>query len=179
MYCGDIRHEYNQGQMLSLEEMQSYWTQVYNKTKHLGKRYKLVISGGEPTINKNLLPMLEWLRSNYTNQIMQIGLCTNGSASQSHYLKLFQYLDWISFSIHTEYLDEQLFFSKANACNFYANTHNKSFMIKIVPEPWAKNSINKFVETCKVNKINFDLIERLDLTRQTRDYPIFTIKEYD
>jgi molybdenum cofactor biosynthesis enzyme MoaA len=180
MYCGDIRHEYNKGKVLSLEELQTYWMQIYQKTKHLNKSYKLVLSGGEPTVNKNLLPFVKWLCENFNDKIFQLGLCTNGSASVSHYLKLFEYFTWISFSTHTEYLDEERFFDSAIACNVYAQkTNTKSFMIKIMPEPWANNSIQKFIQLCQQNNIQYDLADHIDTARQTRSYPIFKIKKYD
>ena len=180
MYCGDIRHEYKKGSMPDLEEMQNYWTQVYEKTKHLNKPYKLVISGGEPTINKNLLPMLEWLHTNYGKEIIQIGICTNGSASLSHYLKLFKYLNFIAFSTHTEFFDEEKFFETAIACNKFANADpEKSLMIKIMDEPWAPTSVNRFVNICKENNMHYDLCTNLNMDRKTRNYPIFKIKAYD
>jgi MoaA/NifB/PqqE/SkfB family radical SAM enzyme len=180
MYCGDVRHEYNQGKVLSLEELQSYWNQVYQKTKHTNKLYKLVLSGGEPTVNKNLLPFVNWLRNTFKDRIFQLGLCTNGSASKSYYLDLFEYFDWISFSTHTEYLDEEKFFNSAVACNLYAKeTCNKSFMIKIMPEPWASNSVQRFIQICQQNNIHYDLADHIDMSRQTRAHPIFKIKSYD
>ena len=52
-------------------------------------------------------------------------------------------------------------------------------MIKIMPEPWASNSIQKFIQICQQNNIHYDLADHIDMTRQTRSYPIFKIKSYD
>jgi|688.fasta_scaffold877913_2 organic radical activating enzyme len=180
MYCPDKRHEYNTGKMLSLEEMQDYWTQVYEKTRHLNKPYKITISGGEPTINKNLVPMLQWLQTTYRKKIANIGLASNGSASLNFYLKLFEYFDWIAFSTHTEFLDEEKFFYSAIECNKFAKSNKgKTFMIKIMGEPWAKNSIQRFIDTCNNNAIHYDLCNNIDMNYRSRNYPIFHVKEYD
>lgn len=180
MYCGENRHSYNQGKVLSLVELENYWLQIYEKTKHANKKYKLVLSGGEPTVNKDLLPFVKWLRDTFGHTISQLGICTNGSASKSYYLKLFEYFDWIAFSTHTEHLNEEKFFDSAVACNLYAqNQSHKSFMIKIMPEPWANNSIQRFIKFCKENNINYDLADHIDMSRKTREYPVFKMKKYD
>jgi organic radical activating enzyme len=68
MYCPTSRHN-NTDQLPSLEQLQLYWEQIFSKSKHLSKKYKLSISGGEPTINKNLLPFLDWFDKKYKNFI--------------------------------------------------------------------------------------------------------------
>jgi MoaA/NifB/PqqE/SkfB family radical SAM enzyme len=159
--------------MLPLDKLQEYWTRLYEKTNHLNKPYKISFTGGEVTINKDFIPFLDWLRYNYGDKIAQMGVTTNGSASTSYYLKLFDYVNFISFSTHTEHINEEKFFDTANACNQYARkNHGKSFMVNIMEEFWATEKIEEYKKRCKEYDIDFS-ISKIEYSYKTRDIPIF------
>jgi hypothetical protein len=172
MYCPPTRHQIDPD-MLSLNELQKYWIQIYEKTNHQKKPYKINFSGGEVTINKNFSPFLTWLHTHYGHNIKQMGVTTNGSASKSYYLNLFKNLNFISFSTHTEHINEDKFFESAVACAAYAKvTPGKSFMVNIMEEFWAESKVKQYREFCKTNNINYS-ISKIDYGLQTRPIPIF------
>lgn len=174
MYCSEDLHNAD-STVPTLSKLQQYWIQIYEKTKHQNKKYNLQIGGGEPTVNKDLIPFLKWLTEEYSDQIIYIGLATNGSASKSYYLKLFNYVSGLVFSTHTEHINEDKFFNTAIACMKYSIYNKKLFEINIMDEPWAAQSIEHFVTKCQKFKINY-AIYNIDMSLATRDYPIFKIK---
>jgi MoaA/NifB/PqqE/SkfB family radical SAM enzyme len=174
MYCGPDRHNVN-GEITSLDKLQAYWTQIYEKTKHRNKKYNIQINGGEPTVNKNLIPFLQWLTTEYKEQIVYIGVSSNGSASKNYYLNLLKYVSGLVLSTHTEHMDETKFFDTAIACTKHAVYNKKLFEVNIMDEPWAGENIARFVDTCQKFKINY-AIYNIDMSRRSRDYPVFKIK---
>lgn len=179
MYCGDIRHN-TDGDMPNLEQLKSQWIQIFEKTKHRKLLYALVFSGGEPVINKDFLPFVTWLNDNYKQYLGPMGLVSNGSASLKHYLKLFKIIDYFTFSTHTEFFDDEKFFALSQGLAKYARkTSGKYFILNIMHEPWAKKSIPKFIDLCRRRGINYFETKHIDMSRCTRDYPIFKIKKYE
>ena len=171
MYCPPERHT-DRNDMLTFEQLQNYWTQIYEKTQHRGLPYKIAFSGGEPTINRNLSPFVEWLRTNYQKNISSISTITNGSASESYYLKLLKYMDTLTFSSHTEYIDEGKFWSTVLACDKYAKNHNKKVMVLIMEEHWAADRIAQYMKFCQDNQIAYS-VNKINYSYQTRSIPIF------
>lgn len=175
MYCPDDRHD-NTTAFPELEQMKSHWQQIFDKTKHLGLPYKISWSGGEPTLWKNFSPLINWIRSEYGSYIKQMGTISNGSASTKYYLKLFSYLDYLTFSTHTEYMDEGKFFATAQECQRYAVDNNKSFMINIMEEYWDPDTSKRLIDLCKSNHINFHVSRIRYNLPGTRTYPILKVK---
>ena len=176
MYCGD-RHD-NHSDMPSLEKLQTQWITVFEKTKHVGLPYKIALTGGELTINKDFLPFIEWLSEHYKTYIQNIGITTNGRASKNFYLRLFDKLKFISFSTHTEQMDIDKFCDTAIACNQFAKaTPGKFFMINIMEEYWAEERIKYFIDFCHQNNIYYS-VARIDHYRKdSRTYPIFHVRK--
>ena len=82
--------------------------------------------------------------------------------------------------VDTKFMDEEKFFTTAKTLSKFSRANSgKYFMINIMHEPWAKNTVQGFITRCKRSGINYSETERIDLSRKTRDYPIFKIKEYD
>lgn len=175
MYCGDRHDDYSN--VPSLEKLQTQWLTVFEKTKHIGLPYKIALTGGELTINKDFLPFIEWLMENYGTYIQNIGMTTNGRASTKFYLRLFEKLRFISFSTHTEQMDVDKFFDTAIACSHFAKTTpNKFFMINIMEEYWAEEKIKHIIDLCHQHDIYYS-VGRIDHTwNGSRKYPIFRIK---
>ena len=177
MFCPPDRHS-DETDMKSLEDLKRYWQEIFEKTSHLNKLYKLSISGGEPTVNKNLIPFLEWLRSEYSQYFKMIGITTNGSASAQYYLKLFSLVDFIAFSTHSEHMQVDRFFDSAKELSKYAQKNNKSFNVNIMQEFWATDAIADYVARCKKDGI-YHSFSIIDYKKQTRTIPIFKNKKDD
>jgi MoaA/NifB/PqqE/SkfB family radical SAM enzyme len=168
MYCPDFLHAGDR--IFSLSEMQSYWIDIFDKSRHKNLKYKISFTGGEVTINKDFLPFVKWLRENYKDYIHMILLTTNGSASVSYYTKLFNVVDNISFSFHGEHANEKLFFDKMVKLKKTIST--KNFMhINIMNEHWIEDRIPLYTRILIKNHISHS-INIIDYTVGTRMVPI-------
>jgi MoaA/NifB/PqqE/SkfB family radical SAM enzyme len=170
MYCPTKWHDTTSPQH-SLETLQNAWTSVYKKTNHIGLPYKISFTGGEVTSNKNFLPFVEWLRSNYNDKIFMLLTTTNGSATFKYYLNLFKSIDNISFSVHSEHIDEKKFFSMIvdlkNSINSTQFLH-----VNIMDEFWNQDRIKLYEKILVDNDISYN-INNIDYELKTRDVPNF------
>lgn len=165
MYCPTELHD-DSSTPASLEKLQQYWKSIYEKTQHQKLKYKISFTGGEVTVNKNFKNLVQWIRENYAQDIFQILLTTNGSASTAYYRNLYQYVDNISFSLHSEHADEQAFFK--TVCELKSTIPpNKFLHVCIMDEYWNQSRIAQYVELLEqrnisygVNKINYDKANR-------------------
>ena len=171
MYCPTELHD-NTSSPHTLEKMQQTWINIYSKTKHNNLLYKISFTGGEVTANKNFLPLVKWLRTNYTD-VKMILLTTNGSASKNYYTKLSQYVEAISFSTHSEFINEQEFFNKVEAINHIMVPPEKSVHVNIMDEYWnqEQNELYKTWLTTRninytINKINYERGTRTNFLRK-------------
>jgi len=170
MYCPPELHD-SVTPHHSLEKLKSYWTDIFTKTQANGLKYKISFTGGEVTGNKNLIPFLTWLRTEYSEYISKILLTTNGSATYSYYKKLFNLVDNISFSLHSEHINEQKFFDtivklhKTISCNNHLH-------VNIMNEEWNQPRIKLYTDILETYKISH-MVNQIDYSKQTRTYPIF------
>lgn len=169
MYCPTEFHN-DTSTMLTLEQFQQRWSSVYERTQHKNLNYKISFTGGEATINKNFKPFLQWLRQNYGSRIFQIILSSNGSASTKYYQELYQLVDNISFSFHSEHADEQKFFSMIQELK---NTISPSRFVhvNIMDEFWNQERIGKYTQFLNKNKISYS-VSQINYAPQTRTFPI-------
>lgn len=179
MYCGEFLHDAT-SPVKSLEQLQSDWIQVYEKTKHVGKKYRISFTGGEPVINKNFMPFVHWLHENYNQYFNSMRLTSNGTASKEYYLKIFKDLTSITLSTHTEssVFDVDRFVDIAVACNAFAQQYpEKSFMVNIMEEYWAVDTIKQLIDKLKHHNIRFS-INRINYHRSgSRKYPVFIVNK--
>jgi MoaA/NifB/PqqE/SkfB family radical SAM enzyme len=174
MYCPTELHD-NTSSPHSIETLQQAWQNIYKKTQHQKLPYKISFTGGEITANKNFLPFVIWLRKTY-HDIGMISITTNGSASLSHYLKLANYVESISFSTHSEHMDEQTFFKKASQINKKMIRPEKSFHVNIMNEFWNQDRIPLYKEFLKHENISYST-DTINYKLQTRTIPIIKGKK--
>jgi len=169
MYCpAELHDDYSQPH--DLDVMKQAWQNIHIKTSGCGLQYKISITGGEPTANKNFLPFVRWLRAEY-NDIAMISLTTNGSASVDFYQKLCDLVEAISFSTHSEHMDEQQFFSKVELLDKLMIRPKKSLHVNIMDESWNQNRIQMYQKWLDQRGIS-NSINDIDLNYRIRDYPI-------
>lgn len=166
MYCPSELHD-NTSIPHSLETMKQVWQNIYNQTKHKNLPYKISFTGGEVTANKNFLPLVQWIRSNYS-EVSMILMTTNGSASLTHYKKLAEYVESISFSTHSEFMNEQEFFAKVDAINAIMTRPEKSVHVNIMDEYWNVERIELYKKRLDKNNISYT-VNKIDYSRKTRD----------
>lgn len=169
MYCDASWHD-NHSNMLDLSSMQQIWQNVWNKTSHLNLPYKLSFTGGEVTVNKDFLPFITWLRHNTAWKIFQILATTNGSASVTYYQRMFEVVDNISFSMHSEHINEQDFFSKIIKLHQFIDKQ-RFLHVNIMNEWWNKDRIKLYADILASNGISYSVNE-INYAHQTRTIPI-------
>ena len=137
-YCGDDRHFMmgSETKFKSLETLKEHWETLYSQLKNTTKKIDIHFSGGEVTLNKNFIPFLKWLRSNYTC-IDAIGLASNGSAGILYYEELIKYLSHLTFSTHTEFFNEEKFFDTVTHIH---KLNNNILYIQLMNEEFNPNN---------------------------------------
>lgn len=168
MYCGPQWHD-STSKHKSLAELKANWIGIYEQSKYLGLKYKISFTGGEVTGNKDFYPFVNWLRDEYKD-VGQILLTTNGSATYKYYAKLFEVVDNISFSVHSEHIDEQKFFDTVIKLNQTIDCH-KFIHVNIMDEYWNQERIPAYQNLLSEHNISHSVNE-IDYTQQTRIIPI-------
>ena len=167
MYCPTELHD-STSRPHDLATMQQVWRNIHNKTQHKNLPYKISFTGGEVTANKNFLPLVEWLRTTYPD-IAMILLTTNGSASQRYYEKLANVVDSISFSTHSEYMDEQRFFDTVLAVDHLMLRPAKSVHVNIMDEHWNQDRIRLYQQWLTNHNISHS-VNTINYNKATRTY---------
>jgi len=167
MYCPSELHDAT-SQPHDLETMQQVWNNIYKKTQHKNLPYKISFTGGEVTANKNFLPLVQWLRNNYPD-IAMILLTTNGSASQRYYTDLCQHVESISFSTHSEFMNEQRFFETVLAINEIMIRPKKSLHVNIMDEYWNQARMELYKKLLDQHAVSYS-VNSVDYAKATRTY---------
>lgn len=166
MYCPTELHDAS-SRPHDLETMQQVWQNIYKQSCDKNLPYKISFTGGEVTANKNFLPLVQWLRNSFST-IEMLLLTTNGSASKNYYLKLAEYVESISFSTHSEFMDEQEFFDKVMAVNQAMIRPKKSIHVNIMNEYWNQDRIPLYQQWLEQQGISYS-INTIDYKFQTRN----------
>jgi organic radical activating enzyme len=173
MYCSPKWHN-NTDNFWSLEELQKAWISIFEKTQVHNLPYKISFTGGELTANKNFLPFVTWLGENYNGHLFKLLASTNGSASTSYYKKMFQYVDNITFSVHSEHINEQKFFDMI--LDLHKTLPSDKFLhVAIMNEFWNQDRIKIYQSLLDQHKISYTINE-IDYAVKTREHPVFVGK---
>ena len=169
MYCPERWHD-NHSAHHSLETLQAAWQRVFEKTSDLGLLYKISFTGGELTTNRHFLPFVRWLRQNHAANIFGLLATTNGSASYNYYINMFDHIDNITFSVHSEHIDETKFF------DMVIQLHNnlpplRHLHVNIMDEPWNQDRIPKYCKLLVQHNISHS-VNQIDMKLATRQHPI-------
>lgn len=169
MYCPTNLHD-STSPHRTIHELKKIWLSIVDKTQQKNLKYKISITGGEVTGNRDFIPFLTWLKNNYTNQIDKILLTTNGSATLKYYQRLLTLVDNISFSMHSEHINEQKFFDIV--LNLKQDLPlNKHMHVNIMDEWWNQDRIKLYCSILEKHQISHN-VNRIDYSSQTRTYPI-------
>jgi MoaA/NifB/PqqE/SkfB family radical SAM enzyme len=171
MYCPSWFHN-PIGKHLTLDELKQAWQSIYERTSHLGLKYKLGISGGEPTSSKNLLPFLKWLYQTYPGEIKQSLLNSNGSSTLKYYKTLLEYIDNLILTVHGEHINEIEFFNKIKELKSHINETHRVLHVDIMKESWNEHRIPYYTKLLT----DLDVPYSVNVIRPgygTRTYPIF------
>lgn len=155
MYCPDDLHDSTSAHP-DLEKLKKAWHSIYTKTQHIGLPYKISFTGGEVTANKSFLPLVRYLRENDFN-IGQIIVTTNGSASLRYYKELAELVNSISFSTHSEYMDEQHFFTTVRELDKIMIRPEKSIHVNVMDEFWNTERNKMYCDWLSQHNISHSL----------------------
>lgn len=165
MYCPAELHDVT-SRPHDLETMQQAWKNIYAKTRDKNLPYKISFTGGEVTANKNFLPLIEWLRELYP-EIQMIVVTTNGSASTRYYKQLSKSVEALSFSTHSEFMDEQHFFDTVAEVNQLMIRPIKSLHVNIMDEHWNQDRIELYKRWLDERGISYS-VNSIDYKRGVR-----------
>jgi organic radical activating enzyme len=168
MYCPSELHD-KTSRHPDLEKLKTAWQSFYQKTKDQQLPYKISFTGGEVTANKSFLPLIEYLTAGEFD-IGQLIITTNGSASLSYYKKLARLVHAISFSTHSEFINEKVFFDKSLALNSMMVRPTKSFHLNIMNEFWNQDRIELYKSWCQTHNVSYST-NMIDYSSQTRTGP--------
>lgn len=170
MYCSPMWHD-DYSRHHDLDTMKQAWRSVFEKTSQQNLKYKIAFTGGELTTNKHFLPFVMWLRKEYDQHIFKLMTTTNGSANLKYYIKMFQALDNIAFSVHSEHIDEKKFFDMIVQLK-KSIPEDKFLQVAIMDEFWNQKRIPFYVKLLQTHNISYT-VNRIDYSYQTRTIPIF------
>ena len=170
MYCPSEVHNNTNTHNHDLATMKSVWRNIDQKAKKLGLKYKISFTGGEVTANKNFLPLLKWLRENY-HDIEFVGISTNGSASVNYLKTISKYVDSISFSTHSEFMDESKFFKKVLVIDRLMIRPEKSLHVNIMDEYWNQSRTPLYTKWLLDHNISFS-ITKIDYSKKISIHPM-------
>lgn len=169
MYCPTTLHD-STSQHPSLILLKQRWQSIYSKTSDKNLPYKISFTGGEVSVNKSFLPLVKWLRDNYTNNIDKILVTSNGSANLGYYNRLFVLIDNLSLSFHSEHADEQKFFDLV--MSLHRNLlPGKHLHVNIMNESWNQDRIPFYCKLLEEHNISHN-VNQIDYSLQTRSMPI-------
>jgi MoaA/NifB/PqqE/SkfB family radical SAM enzyme len=168
MYCSPKWHD-STSTHKTLEDLKSNWIDIHQKTKQQNKEYKISFTGGEVSANRAFLPFVAWLKSNYPDVKMLLAT-TNGSATYDYYHKLYTYIDNISFSTHSEHINEEKFFKTVVKLKETIGP-NKHIHVNIMNEFWNTDRIAKYQEILNEHGIS-NIVNEIDYSHSTRTIPI-------
>jgi MoaA/NifB/PqqE/SkfB family radical SAM enzyme len=171
MYCPSKWHD-AVSQHHSLDRLKSAWETIHNKTK--ANKYKISFTGGEVTSSRSFLPFLRWLRENYSEQLHQILVTTNGSATLKYYTRLLEFVDVISLSLHSEHVNEVEFFNTVAGLKKQL-TSSKFLQVNIMDEFWNADRIVQYQQLLDKLDVSYS-VNQIDYSLQTRTYPVINGK---
>lgn len=137
----------------SLDLLKQRWLDILDKTAHRNKKYKIGFTGGEVTINPDFLEFLSWLRSDHADRIASLGFTTNGSASKAYYLRAIETVDWISFSSHFEFANEDKLKKNILATHIRAFKLKKQIFVNVMDEKEYAKQVQDLIDFCEKHRI--------------------------
>jgi organic radical activating enzyme len=144
-YCPDKWHDKTSSHW-PIDKLQAAWKKILISNPKKDVKYHVFILGGEPTLNKDFLPFLKWLTSNFGHILADVGVITNGTASLKYYEEMINYCTWVTFSTHSEFMNEKKFFNTVIKIDQLAKLKNCMINVNIMDEPWHRDR-NKEYQT--------------------------------
>ena len=104
-YCSALEHDNHSGHV-GYEVVESMVAQLKTHLKNKNKKFKMVITGGEPFVHPKFLDILELIHRELKPS--QFVVVTNGSVPYKKYEQASKFLTHITFSYHLERTEKEL-----------------------------------------------------------------------
>jgi organic radical activating enzyme len=152
-YCPDVWHDKTSPHK-TLDELQQAWCKLIKSLEKVDKQISVSVLGGEPTMNPDLIPFLQWVRKDFSHLNIIINVYSNGTATVEYYQSLIEHAG-VVFSTHSEFMNEAKFFSTVTKVQQYV-TKNKllySTSVIIMNEDWNQERIKHYIKYLAKQKI--------------------------
>ena len=175
-YCPDVWHD-KISPHKTLDELQQAWRKLMKSLEKVEKQIVLTVLGGEPTMNPNLIPFLQWIRKDFNPLNVIISVITNGTATVEYYQTLIEHAN-IGFSTHSEFMNEAKFFATVTKTQQHANTHNLGHQanVLIMNEEWNQENIKHYIKYLIKQKISWSICPIEPVYRPGSNWPEQDIK---
>lgn len=175
-YCPDVWHD-KHSEHKTLEELQNAWKKIVEVTKDSTKPVLVGILGGEPTMNPNLLPFLQWVKLFYNPGKIDITVYSNGTASLEYYQQLSR-VSSFCFSTHSEFFNESKFFSTVTSVNQFIIEKKlpRHLTVLVMDESWNKHKTDQYIQYLKDNNIDWLLSPVEPAWKPGTNYPVQKIR---
>jgi MoaA/NifB/PqqE/SkfB family radical SAM enzyme len=122
----------------SLEVMQGFADKLHAQITR--PTIQIWFTGGEPTVNPSFLALCRYIATTYGQRFV-LGLTTNGSRTEAYYLELLDYVTFLQFSTHFEFVrDPERYREIIARCAAKARTKggeaHVSVNLMMEPESW-------------------------------------------
>jgi organic radical activating enzyme len=176
-YCPDNWHD-DSSPHLTLKQLIQAWEKIV-QLNPTDTKYDLSFLGGEPTLNKDFLPFLKWLHTNFKDNLINVGLITNGTASSSYYQKIVMYCNWITFSTHSEFMNEQKFFKNVLDANISSKKYKCMVNVNIMNESWHQHRNAQYKDFLDQNGISNYIHPIIDTGKNQPHFPVRVTNKID
>jgi organic radical activating enzyme len=152
-YCPDVWHDKTSPHK-TLDELQQAWCKLIKSLEKVDKQISVSVLGGEPTMNPDLIPFLQWVKKDFSYLDIIINVYSNGTATVEYYQSLIEHAG-VVFSTHSEFMNEAKFFSTVTKVQQYA-TKNKLLYgtsVIIMNEDWNQERIKHYIKYLAKQKI--------------------------
>jgi sulfatase maturation enzyme AslB (radical SAM superfamily) len=137
----------------SLEVMRGFADQLHRQIQR--PTIQIWFTGGEPTVNPHFLLLCRYISETYGARF-RLGLTTNGSRTERYYLELLEYVTYLQFSTHFEFVrDPQRYQAMIARCASKAQAKggqcHVSVNLMMEPERWeAALAFERFLKSCGI-----------------------------
>ena len=129
----------------SFDELRDVWSNVERQIVPRNMAAAIEFTGGEPTLNPDFLDLVRWLDVTQRPALRWMGTTTNGTESLQYYEQLTEHLDWISFSTHFEWWDENEFMTTLLDLKraFAKRGRQPDLNVNLMYETWSLELVEK------------------------------------
>lgn len=147
-YCDEFTHD-NYSKHVTFETAKRTVDKIVDKTR--GKKIKINLTGGEPSVNPNIKQIIGYMH----NQGIEVGMTTNGSRTLEFYKEIIPKMSSILFSYHMEYHNRDILPEKIVKLQEYISTFDRyiHLHVHIMMLPTKFDEAERVMQILKENNV--------------------------